>query len=196
MESYYIKVSQQILGYSPREEQLAALFSYINGNDTIFIAPTGFGKSFLYHIAPFAFDQGRYSNSTSGSTTTTTTAPTVNPIDTAVDESASPNSTVGVHLQSSGCQSTSTPLSPNTSFRFDMQSLMDNESELDLELSTLVADVSLTHAHAAHKEYNKTTAMKKKVCLLKCKFDCCRLLILKLLGLRVGNYTTLKPTFN
>ena len=55
------RISYNVLGYKPKEEQLAAVISYKNGHDTILVAPTGFGKSYMYQIAPFLYDTERYS---------------------------------------------------------------------------------------------------------------------------------------
>lgn len=48
-------ISSVVLGYTPKDEQLDALESYTSGRDTIFVAPTGFGKSFFYIIWPHSF---------------------------------------------------------------------------------------------------------------------------------------------
>lgn len=55
---------------SLKPEQLDAIQSYANGSHTLLIAPTSFGKSIVYQVAPFLYDQDRYHIS---STTTSTT---------------------------------------------------------------------------------------------------------------------------
>lgn len=59
MEDQDIKqISSAAFSYTPKKEQLEAVSSYYkDGNDTILIAPTGFGKSYIYQIAPFLYDK-------------------------------------------------------------------------------------------------------------------------------------------
>ena len=54
-------IISHVFGYQAKEKQLEAMQSYyLNGTDTVFVAPTGFGKSLLYQAAPFLFDTDRY----------------------------------------------------------------------------------------------------------------------------------------
>lgn len=49
------ELSKQKLGVKLKNFQLEAVISYLSGTDTIFVAPTGYGKSILFQIAPLAF---------------------------------------------------------------------------------------------------------------------------------------------
>lgn len=52
-----IKLAQTYLNITPKDEQLEAISSYFNkGQDTMFVAPTGYGKSILFLLAPFLYD--------------------------------------------------------------------------------------------------------------------------------------------
>ena len=42
---------------TPKSEQIETINSYMNNNDTVMVAPTGFGKSLIYQIAPLLFDK-------------------------------------------------------------------------------------------------------------------------------------------
>ena len=55
MDTEHIKrITEAALSYTPKEKQLDTVNSYFLGKrDTILIAPTGFGKSDVYQIAPF-----------------------------------------------------------------------------------------------------------------------------------------------
>lgn len=66
------QISHKIFGFIPKEKQLETINHYNNGHDCITIAPTGWGKSLIYQIAPFILDSERYSirNNTSSTTTT------------------------------------------------------------------------------------------------------------------------------
>jgi len=51
------KISEAAFSHSPKEQQLQTVSSYFaEGKDTILVAPTGFGKSFIYQVAPFLYD--------------------------------------------------------------------------------------------------------------------------------------------
>lgn len=39
-----------------KDKQRDAIKSFLNGNDTMIILPTGYGKSLIYQVAPFCFD--------------------------------------------------------------------------------------------------------------------------------------------
>lgn len=58
MDSEHIKrITEAALSYTPKEKQLETVNSYfLDKRDTILIAPTGFGKSYVYQIAPFLHD--------------------------------------------------------------------------------------------------------------------------------------------
>lgn len=58
-----------VFGYQPKQQQIAAIESFTNGIDTVFVAPTGFGKSLLYQIAPFIYDKDTYNIQLQSATT-------------------------------------------------------------------------------------------------------------------------------
>lgn len=60
MDPFIENLTVTVFGYLPKPEQIKAINSFKEGNDTILVAPTGFGKSLLYQIAPFLYDQHRY----------------------------------------------------------------------------------------------------------------------------------------
>ena len=62
MDYHHIEqISGIVFSYKPKEDQLKAVYSYyMDMKDTIMIAPTGFGKSYIYQIAPFLYDHSRY----------------------------------------------------------------------------------------------------------------------------------------
>lgn len=60
MDSKIKTVSQNILKINLKPEQVKVIDSYLAGKDTVFIAPTGFGKSIVYQLAPFLMNEGRY----------------------------------------------------------------------------------------------------------------------------------------
>ena len=51
------KMCESIFSYAPKEKQLQTINSYYGGKDTIFVAPTGYGKSLIYQMAPFLYDK-------------------------------------------------------------------------------------------------------------------------------------------
>lgn len=61
MEKDIVYMAEKHLGIIPKEEQIRAIKSYMTHKDTILIAPTGYGKSLLFQLAPFLFDPERYS---------------------------------------------------------------------------------------------------------------------------------------
>lgn len=45
------------LGYRElKSEQIMAISSFVQGNDTFVALPTGYGKSLIYAVLPFVFD--------------------------------------------------------------------------------------------------------------------------------------------
>ena len=55
-----ITESGKLLGYDKlKTEQLEAIFAFLNGNDVFVSLPTGYGKSIIYAILPYAFDNLR-----------------------------------------------------------------------------------------------------------------------------------------
>lgn len=53
-------VSLQVFDFEPKEEQIGIIRSYWKGHDSVAVAPTGWGKSLIFQIAPFLFDGSRY----------------------------------------------------------------------------------------------------------------------------------------
>ena len=58
------EVSSKVFGFIPKHEQLETVNHYCSGKHCIVIAPTGWGKSFVYQIAPFVMDAERYTSFT------------------------------------------------------------------------------------------------------------------------------------
>ena len=58
-----ISESAAALGFEHlKDKQVAAMTSFLKGNDTFVSLPTGYGKSIIYAALPLAFDKlkGRY----------------------------------------------------------------------------------------------------------------------------------------
>ena len=52
-----IKDCAQTLGYQElKQEQMAAVASFVEGNDVFITLPTGYGKSLCYYLLPSIFD--------------------------------------------------------------------------------------------------------------------------------------------
>ncbi len=50
----------RLLGYSNlKDKQIEAVTTFLEGNDTFVSLPTGYGKSLIYAVLPFAFDKLR-----------------------------------------------------------------------------------------------------------------------------------------
>ena len=78
MDSFITDTVLKNLSITPKEEQLEAISSYYSkGHDTIFIAPTGFGKSILYEAAPFLYDSHLYNNKPTNTNTTSSQADSI-----------------------------------------------------------------------------------------------------------------------
>ena len=55
-----IKESGSRLGYGELiSEQMKAILSFVQGNDTFVALPTGYGKSLIYAVLPYVFDIAR-----------------------------------------------------------------------------------------------------------------------------------------
>ena len=55
-----IEESKRLLGIaSLKEKQEAAIMSFLGGRDTVVSLPTGYGKSLIYALLPYAFDMIR-----------------------------------------------------------------------------------------------------------------------------------------
>ena len=53
-----IQESGRRLGYAKlKKEQVEAVKCFMNGNDVFVSLPTGFGKSIIYALLPYAFDE-------------------------------------------------------------------------------------------------------------------------------------------
>lgn len=63
MEEQIQLAAKQFLKLLLKPDQLKTLQSYCGGRDTIFIAPTGYGKSLIYQLGPFLLDPQRYKSS-------------------------------------------------------------------------------------------------------------------------------------
>ena len=58
-----IRESALRLGYKElKHEQIKAISSFAQGNDTFVALPTGYGKSLIYAVLPYVFDvkRGKY----------------------------------------------------------------------------------------------------------------------------------------
>jgi len=55
-----VRESMHLLGVaSLKNKQKEAIMSYLQGNDTFVSLPTGYGKSLIYAMLPYAFDMIR-----------------------------------------------------------------------------------------------------------------------------------------
>lgn len=63
MEEHIFVTAKKFLNVSLKDHQLQTLLSYCKGKDTVFIVPTGYGKSLIYQLAPFILDIQRYRSS-------------------------------------------------------------------------------------------------------------------------------------
>lgn len=55
-----LKESMHLLGITAlKEKQHEAIMSFLGGKDTFVSLPTGYGKSLIYGLLPFAFDMIR-----------------------------------------------------------------------------------------------------------------------------------------
>ena len=57
MENEIIATANKYFKITPKSEQIETINSYMNNKDTVMVAPTGFGKSLIYQIAPLLFDK-------------------------------------------------------------------------------------------------------------------------------------------
>ena len=57
MENEITATANKYFKITPKSEQIETINSYMNNNDTVMVAPTGFGKSLIYQIAPLLFDK-------------------------------------------------------------------------------------------------------------------------------------------
>lgn len=73
MEDKIKHLAEANFNISLKPEQLKAINSYADGRHTLLIAPTSYGKSIVYQMAPFIYDDDRYNNDSIISTTNTTT---------------------------------------------------------------------------------------------------------------------------
>lgn len=146
-----IKVSKQFLGISPKQEQLNVINSYMSGTDTLFIAPTGFGKSLVYQLAPFLHDRERYSPGTSSTPSTSSSSATNVHVDinnmSLCSFTSSISSTHSLsHLKHTQQHNASTPLRPGRSCNEDqVDSLSSFMSEMDISVTSTSNPKPLSH---------------------------------------------------
>lgn len=113
MENKINLVSRKYLKLKPKEQQLETIASYVNGQDTVLVAPTGFGKSLIYQIAPFMYDEERYaSNNTSRSIGNTSFTTTTENSSDKMDSSSGRSSSKGSLEGEEALAATSTPIRP------------------------------------------------------------------------------------
>ena len=59
MENEITATANKYFKITPKSEQIETINSYMNNKDTVMVAPTGFGKSLIYQIAPLLFDKDK-----------------------------------------------------------------------------------------------------------------------------------------
>ena len=59
MENQITATANKYFKITPKSEQIETINSYMNNKDTVMVAPTGFGKSLIYQIAPLLFDKDK-----------------------------------------------------------------------------------------------------------------------------------------
>ena len=134
MEKEITDTANKYLKITPKREQIETIKSNMNSRDTVMVAPTGFGKSLIYQIAPLLFDEDKVYSQQSSLNNNNTSSGNNNGTQDRQDQAHGHTTT--------DFTDTSTPVRPE---RVPQQSSVSEEEDL----STIMEAMSLSSSNAA-----------------------------------------------